>query len=155
MAFESNFVEPSGAKVKLCFPWQQLWKFNVQSRASKAGRPSLEASLQSQVLSKWRLKATWRALGGPLGRHLEATWKPFCALLELKLALEATRSAPRAPKLSPRGAQEAPNRAQERSRGGQERPTWAQEAGKSAQVGPKRRPRAPKLGPRGGQERPS
>ena len=43
----------------------------------QAGRPSLEASLQGQVDSKWRLKATWTALWGPLERHLEATWKPF------------------------------------------------------------------------------
>ena len=42
-----KFAEPSGVQVKLCFHWQQLWMFNSQSRASKAGRASLETSLQS------------------------------------------------------------------------------------------------------------
>ena len=56
-------------QMKLCFHWQLLWKFNWQSGASKAGRASLEASLQSQVEFKWRLKATWRALGS----HLESS----------------------------------------------------------------------------------
>ena len=69
-----------------------------------------KASLEGQVEPKWRLEATWRALGG----QLEPTWSPRCTWKGLG-------GRPRGPKSRPRGVQEA----QEASKW---RPTDVQEA---------------------------
>ena len=93
----------------------------------------MEASVQSQVESKWRLKAIW---------------EPFGGILEPKLAQETSRGVLRVCKLSLRGAQEAPSCAKEA-------PKRLHLAPKRLQVEAKRRPRVAKCGPKAALEVPS